>query len=174
LVGVIVALALPAAWRDYDTAVSAALAARARFDAALVDLKRLQDAERGTPGRTHEGASDTGETQRISEVAVAVGLPPSTLTSVSVSASPEARAGGDSSRPIRVDRLRATVAVNGATLPELGRFIAAWSESHPAWVVSAIDITLLRDQTAARGRDLPLQALLVFETMAVVPQENPG
>jgi hypothetical protein len=163
---------MSSAWRHYNDAVGAAHAARARFDAAVVDIERLRLADQHMPAWAHETVSHAGETQRISEAAAEVGIPVSSLLSVSVSTSPEATT--KSPHPIRIDRLRATIAVSGITLPELGRFIAAWSETHPAWVVSAIDITPVQHQAAGGGRDLPLRVLLVLETMAAVPLENPA
>lgn len=62
-------------------------------------------------------------------------------------------------------RRRATLVLSPITLPELGRFLAAWNLLEPSWVVSDIDLVPIRQRDSTPGSDLPLRATLTATTI---------
>jgi hypothetical protein len=98
------------------------------------------------------------------------GVPASCLSSLS----PEtAVAVNEGSSHLR--RQRATLTLVSITLPQLGSFLNAWSNSEAEWGVTSIDLSpMAAGQNASTGGDLPLRAVLVVESVySDQPEQTP-
>lgn len=118
--------------------------------------------------------------QRVPAAIAAAGLPATALSSLS----PESNSGDGGASGgktgVRIDRRRATLTFGALTLPQLGRFLAAWREREPGWVVTSIDATPERSGAdrggadrgghggqAQAGGDLPVRVVLAVENVSV-------
>lgn len=111
---------------------------------------------------------DAGEDQatlaaRVASVLAKAGLPRQSLEALS----PETRQAISKEDGVGVARHRATLTLTPITLPELGRFLAAWQRDEPAWTITGLDLSPQRQPTDTVGGDLPLRVLVTLETMTV-------
>lgn len=139
----------------------AALAARAhaRRELALAhdaarDARRIAELRAALP--THDAHDGAPLARRVGAALAAAGLAAGTLADLS----PEAHLPSAG-----VVRRRATLTLTGVTLPEVGRFLAAWREAEPSWTVTAADLTPEPSRTAPPGADRPLRAVLTVEAL---------
>lgn len=94
---------------------------------------------------------------RISGVLRGCGLPSGALSGLT----PEPETSGRDVAST-VKRRKAVLVLQGATLAEVGRFLKAWRETEPGWVVSNVEIT--PSGHAPGGGDLPLRAAIGMES----------
>ncbi len=154
----------PAAWIAHEDARTR----RDQLAAARVHAGEIAAARAGLPAwarrgehRTaeHSGDGTTGAApgtslaQEVSALLAATGLPPSTLASLSTAG--EGTAGGPtlagpgSSNAPRLLRRRASVALSGLTLPQLGGVLAAWRERLDAWAIVSVEVAPIDGPAAA-------------------------
>lgn len=152
----------------------AALAARADARAARATLASTTEVTRevirlrGTVPQASTVPVPASELPtHVTETLARCGLPAGAMSSFNAPpASRESRAGAMGQR--------ATLVLAPITLPHLGRFLGAWRESRPEWMVSGIELSPKNDRARnepAHGGDLPLQAVLSLESPA--QGENP-
>ena len=67
-------------------------------------------------------------------------------------------------------RRKATLILQGLTLPDLGRCLAHWRALEPEWIVSSIE--LAPSGTAPGGGDLPLRAILELQLVEFAGAEG--
>lgn len=92
---------------------------------------------------------------RVTATLAACGLPASAVQNFSAEPSRrDAREG--------IQRERASLVLSQVTLPQVGRFLVAWRDAEPRWVVSSIELTA--DGPAPGGGDLPLRVLMSLES----------
>lgn len=136
------------------------------------------------------GQSDTSDsrerneplTTTVSSVLAQVGLPASTLESLSAqSATAEplttgAITGGTNAP--RLYRRRATLALGPITLPQIGRVLSTWRTAAPNWTTARIEVSPLaggRTVPASPGADLPLRVVIALEQLELdLPTTNPS
>ena len=106
-------------------------------------------------------AAAIGLQPRIASVLNSCNLPAATLHSFAPEADTPRR--GQSDGP---HRRRATLVLHGLTLPGFGRFLAAWREAEPGWVIATLDLTQASARSTPAGGDLPLRAALVLEHLS--------
>lgn len=162
----------------YRGAIAAELAAAKRRERVTSHAEELQQLRttlpawaHGVPARAEASASLA---QRVPAAIAAAGLPATALSSLS----PESNSGaseGLNKTGVRIDRRRATLTFGALTLPQLGRFLAAWREREPHWVVTSIDATPERSSLDRGGNggqvqpggDLPVRVVLAVESLSV-------
>lgn len=133
-------------------------AASARRDLTLAieqasELARLRQAKREFPER-----SEGGLASKVSAALLRAGLTASTLQSLS----PEANTPVNGEP--RLSRQRATLTLQGLSLPQVGAFLDAWRGEEPDWVVAGIDLSPASGRDAGSiGSDLPLRVSLTIE-----------
>lgn len=144
---------------------SSASAARARSDALAADrsldrtgekiaeLARLRSLTADAPAAS---CLPSDLPARISGVLTACGLPASAVSSFGAE-------GGAATRR------RATLVLDGPTLPQLGVFLGSWREAEPGWMIAAMDLSP-RVEAPSTGGDLSLHAVLTLE--AILPPET--
>lgn len=148
-----------------------ALGARAEAVGARAALAHVV-AEAGELAALRSDAPDVTDARpaselpaRVTAVLATCGLPASAVQNFSAEPSRrDAREG--------VHRERASLVLGQVTLPQAGRFLAAWRDAEPGWVVTSIDLS--PGGTTPGGGDLPLRALLTLESAtAVAPEGTP-
>jgi hypothetical protein len=112
------------------------------------------------------------------EAEVAGGSLPERLASAVASAGLRAEVlatvapGGD--EPVAAEpslrRQRASVALEGLTLPQFASFLAEWRRAEPAWVTTGIELAPEFSKSPEPGSDLPLRATLTLERLTPVDQ----
>ncbi|MCW5775668.1 MAG: hypothetical protein KIS87_04380 [Phycisphaeraceae bacterium] len=133
--------------------------ARARRELAFVpeaarDARLIAELRLALPPHAEHDAAPLA--RRVGVALAAAGLPAAALSDLS----PESNL-----RSAGVVGRRATLTLTGVTLPELGRFLAAWRDAEPAWTVTAADLTPESSRTTPPGGDRPLRAVLTLETL---------
>lgn len=150
-----------------------------RITEQATEHQRLSDALPVWARTGSETNSAEALAQRVSASIAAAGLPSTALSSLS----PESIAndgGHDRSFAVRIDRRRAVLTLGSVTLPQLGRFLAAWREREPEWTVTSIDVTPInigdgssspKDRSSgvqvAPGGDIPARVVLAIERWSV-------
>lgn len=132
--------------------------------AARHDLSRAHDAardarrivERRVALPTSDARDESPLARRVGAALASAGLDAGTLADLS----PEAHLPSAG-----LVRRRGTLTLTGVTLPEVGRFLAAWREAEPAWTVTAADLTPESSRAAPPGADRPLRAVLTVEAL---------
>ncbi|MCL4743435.1 MAG: hypothetical protein KJZ54_14660 [Phycisphaerales bacterium] len=155
------AVALVGAASPIASTAPAFLAARAAarheltiaHDAAR-DVRRIVELRAALP--TPHTGDESPLARRVGAALAAAGLDAGTLADLS----PEAHLPSAG-----LVRRRATLTLTGVTLPEVGRFLAAWREAEPGWTVTAADLTPESSRTAPPGADRPLRAVLTVEAL---------
>ncbi len=132
-------------------ALRSSLRSLAHQHALAQDIARVRATipSRGEPPRP---ASELAA--RVTAALTSAGLGPANLAGFG--AEPARR---DPRAGLRVQR--ATATLGGVTLPQLGRFLDAWSRAEPAWIVMSIDLTPGAAPTG--GGDVPLRAVIGLE-----------
>ncbi len=139
--------------------VEADLAAH-RLDRALERVAELARLRSLTPETTACTPSDLPS--RISGILGSCGLSPSAVSSF----------GADTSTaPARGPRHRASLVLDGLTLPRLGAFLEAWRQAEPGWMVTALDLSPKGE--APLGGDLPLRATVTLEAISPAKERTP-
>ncbi|HYE03385.1 MAG TPA: hypothetical protein VD963_09140 [Phycisphaerales bacterium] len=143
-----------------------AAAACAELVRAESDVREIMALRAGLPEWTRRRPSDAALAPSVSAALGAAGLSASVLSSLTVNDP----AAGESDAPAA--RRRATLALTSLTLPELGRFLRAWREREPDWVIASLDIGPEPDRTRPRrsaapgvAEDLPLRAMIGLEAL---------
>lgn len=158
------AAAIVIAGRSASTAYTAAQTRVAAFR-GLADRVREFDRLQAQVAHWPALPADTSLAQEISAALAAAGLPASALANLS----PDSGIAVPGSAPgAGLTQLRAGLTLNDITLPQLGRFLAEWRHRQPAWTVTGIDLTPEQanaDAARAIGGDLPLQAVLIIESI---------
>lgn len=106
---------------------------------------------------------DTTLTARVTAALADTGLPAASLASLS----PETRQSLSKNTGTEVSRSRASLTLIPVTLPELGRFLAAWQRDQPAWTVTALELNPQHNAANTVGGDLQLRVVLTLETTTV-------
>lgn len=109
------------------------------------------------------GEDDGTLAARAASVLANAGLPRQSLEALS----PETRQTISKEGDAAVSRRRATLTLTPITLPQLGRFLAAWQRDEPSWTMTGLDLSPQRQPTDSVGGDLPLRVLVTLETMTV-------
>jgi len=139
----------------------AADVAHDRLIAATAQARELAALRTMTPRERRPGS---GLASRVSAALTRCGLQASALSSLSPeSAFAEGGEGG-------TKRQRAVLALDGATLPQVGSFLEAWRNAEPEWVVSSVELAPQTGKTVAPptpGGDLPLRAVIAVEAVYV-------
>lgn len=156
------ALSSAAAQRNADLAQSALDSARGA-QAELIAISALPTA--GVTAISRESVDATPLAQRVSDTLASAGLSVSVMQSLSPDSSP-------TEGPVQ--RRRATLSLAQLTLPQFGRFLAAWRDRSPHWAVTSVSLT--PDETAKAasevgpGSDRHVHAVLVFESIVIVEE----
>jgi hypothetical protein len=139
----------------------------ARLEAARASAAEIARLRAAAPPWMAAGRPEAGLSQRLGAALQAAGLPAQALSGVQAQAEP---AGPPE---LRAARLRAGVTLTGLTLPQVGRFLAAWREREPRWTASSVDLSPEPPRggaggAAARtGGDLPLRVAVTLECLFV-------
>lgn len=150
-----------------------------RITEHATEHQRLSDALPAWARTGSESRNADALAQRVSASIAAAGLPSTTLSSLS----PESSAndgGHDRFSAVRIDRRRAVLTLGSVTLPQLGRFLAAWREREPEWTVTSIDVTPMnigdggsssKDRSGgvqvAPGGDIPARVIIAIERWSI-------
>lgn len=121
----------------------------------------------------------------VSSVLAQVGLPASTLESLSPqSATAEPVGGGVAGggavggNAARVYRRRATLVLGPITLPQMGQVLSTWRSLAPRWIPTRIEMTPGtggRSAPVAPGSDLPLRVVVALEQVDLdLPGSGPA
>ncbi len=158
------AMSSTVARRDADLVLSALNAARgAQAELSAISVR----ATAGVVAISTESADATPLAQRVSDALASAGLPVNVMQSLSPDAAP-------TSGPVQ--RRRATLTLGQLTLPQFGRFLAAWRERSPHWAVTSVSLTPDESAKATAsvtpGSDRHIHAVLVLESIAIV-EETP-
>lgn len=182
LAALVTLAALPVALRASDSA-RLARRERARALTVVADVERLHtlraslaaDGAEGGAGATSGdalGSDDGGSNSltlaaRVSGVLAASGLGQSCLAGLSPESVVQRSEAGTALR------VRATLTLQSVTLPQVGRFIAEWRSRHPAWTLTSIDLAPDAGAKITPGSDLLIRAVLVVESIAFDPHNDP-
>ncbi|MGE3109824.1 MAG: hypothetical protein AB7O77_15920 [Phycisphaerales bacterium] len=158
-------LVLCTATSRYMTARSRASSAEARLVNVLASRAQLASLRQTLPAWTNLRPSE-GLAPRLADSLAACGLPASTMSSLSAQAetvlvqpgasslAEPSRKGAISTSASRsggVKSRKAGITLTPITLSQLGRFMQAWREREPAWVISNIDVAPLNGATNDRN-----------------------
>lgn len=150
----------------------AALAARERAGAELRELRQAREhvaeieaLRAAAPVWASKEPPASGLAPRVSAALAAAGLPASALAGLSPEA--ELDVGGGGGGEWRARRRRATLTLTGTTLPQVGKFLAAWREHEPDWTVTGVDLAPEPGKAPPQGGDLPLRATVTLEALYV-------
>ncbi len=153
-----------------------------RLDATVAQVRTIETLSARTAQWAQRGRpplAKGGLTTAVNEALASAGLPAASLSSLSpatempIALRPAAASGsGEANAPgLAAVRQRALLTLAPISLPQVGRFLAAWREAHPDWIVSAIDFSPeppgRREPTP--GSDLPLRVVITLETLFVEP-----
>lgn len=133
--------------------VAAARGDLAATTAEALELNLLRSEGTELPQRPEEGLA-----AKVTSAMAHAGLAGSLLQSLS----PEAQTPIPANRGAAAVRERATLSLQGLTLPQVGRFLDAWRAAEPSWVVSSIELSPMSSKDAT-GTDLPLRAVVTIE-----------
>ena len=204
------AAGLSVAGSRYYAAISRHESARARLVEAQASRIRLASLRATLPAWTTLRPTE-GLAPRVADSLAACGLPSSVMSNLSAQAETLLAALPSESAPSPRDlnnepgsergikSRKAGVTLTPITLSELGRFIAAWREREPAWVIASIDVAPLnasghpvaddrRSSSSADskvppsvqsnsggggGGELPLRVVLSLESLWLTPPVAP-
>ncbi len=161
-----IGLSLGAAAWSADRALEArAEAARAgtALAALAADARELAVLRSQAPGETDAPRPASELPARLTAVLGACGLPASAVQNFSAEASrrdPQVQG---------AQRERASLVLGQVTLPQVGRFLGAWRDAEPEWVVSAIELTPGGGGAAPGGGELPLRVLMSLDAVTAEP-----
>lgn len=147
--------------------------ARLRTISAQTDeLARLRVTVAGQGGASDARQQREPLAATVSSVLAQVGLPASTLESLSppsATAEPvNTGAGTGGINTPRLYRRRATLALGPITLPQIGRVLSTWRTAAPNWTTARIEVSPLvggRAVPASPGADLPLRVVIALEQL---------
>jgi hypothetical protein len=131
-----------------------------QVQASVAELSRLRS---GGPSIPMARRPASALPSVLSAGLAAAGVPNQSLASFNAS-SPAAIDGGHG-----LTKERANLVLNPITLPQLGRVLAAWRESEPAWAITNIELSPLPLERAVSahptGGDRPISATLTLEAI---------
>jgi hypothetical protein len=156
--------------------------AMARLEATLSQVRTIESLSTRTAEWAQRGRpplAKGGLTTAVNEALASAGLPAASLASLSPAAEmpialrPAAASGsGEANTPaLAAVRQRALLTLAPISLPQVGRFLSAWREAHPDWIVSTIDFSPEPPgrREPSPGSDLPLRVVVTLETLFVEP-----
>lgn len=183
LAALVGATSLIAGGRAYRNAAKQSTHASHRLHRIAEQASELRRLQAGLPAWAQDSSTkaDAGTkealAQRVSAVIAAAGLAPNALASLSPESSASNSTERSSKSPAQVLRKRAVLTFGCISLPQLGRFLAAWREREPSWTVTSIDATPIThgermpaDKNAtpvAPGGDLPARVIVTVEKLSV-------
>lgn len=153
-----------------------------RLEATLGQVRTIETLNTRTASWAQRGRpslAQGGLTTAVNEALASAGLPAASLASLSPAAEmpialrPSAASGsGEANTPgLAAVRQRALLTLAPISLPQVGRFLSAWREAHPDWIVSTIDFSPEPPgrREPSPGSDLPLRVVITLETLFVEP-----
>lgn len=130
--------------------------------------------------RTQVPLGQGGLATAVNDCLASAGLPQSTLASLSPSTDSPLALGppgpGNAGLHLVANRRRAVMTLAPITLPQTGKLLSAWRESHPDLVVTSIEISPepLGRREPEPGSNLPLRAVITIETLFVQTSSTAG
>lgn len=162
-------LSIGAAARQLRSARLEAKRAHSSLNAVLPQVREIATLRAATPDWSNRAKPSTALAPAAAAVVASCGLPEGVLSNVAPDSGTRIGEG-----PVAVTRQRATLTLLPITLPEVGRFLAAWREAEPDWTVVSIDLAPQHRATVTPGGDLPLRAVLVIEAFFMQLADSGG
>jgi hypothetical protein len=131
--------------------------AEAQNRAVVAAASEIEVLKRSTPTVAAGARPQPNISGQVTDVLVEAGLAPALLTNLTpesdtaVDTGNIARGMGTTSAA-RYRRQSARLTLEPATMPDLGRFLAAWRTSQPQWAIASINVSPLTTMKGSRGR----------------------
>jgi hypothetical protein len=146
--------------REYTRARAQARAELAQLNLISPQAREVALLRASAPVWASRTPPETALAPAAAAVVAGCGLPASALANVAPQA--PARVGEGQFAAMRQ---RATITLTNVTLPEVGRFLEAWRQAEPDWIVTGIELSPQQRGNATPGADLPLRAIITIEAL---------